>query len=352
LHQLNHAYASGEALFSNQLRDRLWARTTRLEAITSTAACLVAISRARLTQELAIDAPRSIEAIVSGLQNNAGAIGLCIWANAVVKHLAFQEFLDRSRLSRAALCEGFSSLTTMELAWLVSGLVHQGRLSGEELAREVAAVAVDALLGRQMECGLFVHAAPDAPIVHRVRRFVSNFADQIYPVQALAFASLELSYPGAREAAVRCADALLRCQGPLYQWWWHYDPRSCSVIGRYPVYSVHQYGMAPMAFLALAAAGAPAYRDRAWAGLQWLSANEAGLPLVDEKMRTVWRDIHPRRQPLERFWSNLRLVAGIPAKASRPVRFLLNRETRPYEWGWCLFAAEQMASSPPFPHLV
>ena len=39
------------------------------------------------------------------------------------------------------------------------------------------------------------------------------------------------------------------CRVPHGQWWWHYDVRDGSVVERYPVYSVHQHAMAPMALL-------------------------------------------------------------------------------------------------------
>ncbi len=51
------------------------------------------------------------------------------------------------------------------------------------------------------------------------------------------------------------AAAICGLQGPEGQWWWHYDTRNGSVVEGYPVYSVHQHAMAPMALLDLREAG-------------------------------------------------------------------------------------------------
>ena len=59
----------------------------------------------------------------------------------------------------------------------------------------------------------------------------------------------------------RCLDQVLRAQGPLGQWAWHYNIRTGAVVDRYPVYAVHQHGMGPMAVLAVADATGQSYDD-------------------------------------------------------------------------------------------
>ncbi len=87
------------------------------------------------------------------------------------------------------------------------------------------------------------------------RAHVGSFADQIYPVQALARLHASADDPAALGAAEKVARLICRAQGRDGQWWWHYDARTGRVVERYPVYSVHQHAMAPMALLDLAEAG-------------------------------------------------------------------------------------------------
>jgi hypothetical protein len=124
------------------------------------------------------------------------------------------------------------------------------------------------------------------------------------------------------------------------------------VSRHYPVYAVHQYGMAPMAFLTLAAAGAGGYRRHAWAGLEWIRANELGGDLFDPIAGTIWRDVHVERGRIGGWLRNAGEIAGFAADESTAGGLVLNRETRPYEWAWCLMAEALLMSSPPPGHLA
>ena len=122
-----------------------------------------------------------------------------------------------------------------------------------EVDADVAAVAAlgrDRLLEAQGPTGVFPHALP-ASSLGRLRAHVGCFADQVYPIQALARLAAADGDAVAMGAANRCAAAICAVQGSAGQWWWHYDARDGSVVERFPVYSVHQHAMAPMALFDL-----------------------------------------------------------------------------------------------------
>jgi hypothetical protein len=345
-----HDPASG--LFSRQLRAGRWVAATGTEPATSTAICLIAISRAGIPPSaLGVDPGRSIAATAAILRRRySGGLGLALWANAVHGSFGFAALgglcgLDPERASALP-----ARLTTMELAWLLAGLLHAQRREDGPAIADLVAAALAELEARQQPSGLFAHSGTAGPLLHRVRRRVANFADQIYPVQALALAG----GPAAIASAGRCAAALAGLAGPLGQWWWQYDPADGRVLRRYPVYAVHQHGMAPMALMALAAAGGADHRadhrETAWRGLAWLSGNELGAPMVDDGAGTIWRDIRPVQGRAARLAADLRLLAGIATPP--PAALRRNRETRPYEWAWCLMAGAQLATPPHRPHLA
>src|SRR5262249_6785325 len=120
---------------------------------------------------------------------------------------------------------------------------------------------------------LMRHAGSGATPLHRLRGHVANFADQIYSVQAFAFAGLALGDREALAVAGELAERHCDLQGPLGGGWWHYDARRSHVALRYAVYSVHQHGMAPMALMALEAAGGAAHRDALAASVGWIDHN-------------------------------------------------------------------------------
>src|SRR5205085_4135860 len=110
------------------------------------------------------------------------------------------------------------------------------------------------LTSRHKGSPLFPHATGPG-LLPWYRTHVACFADQVYPIQALARLYHSGNDADALAAAEECAARICELQGDGGQWWWHYDARTGRVIEGYPVYSVHQHAMAPMALLDLAEAG-------------------------------------------------------------------------------------------------
>jgi hypothetical protein len=164
-------------------------------------------------------------------------------------------------------------LTTMEVAWLVSGLLHADH-PGLRSAREFALRELELRLDRSTM--VFRHASAAAPWRHRLRGRIANFADQVYPLQAFAFAAIVLGDAAYRALADRCGARLVAAQGPLGQWWWHHDAATGRVAGRYPVYSVHQHSTAPMALRCLAVAGGRSHAAAAARGRRLAARQRAG----------------------------------------------------------------------------
>ena len=102
----------------------------------------------------------------------------------------------------------------------------------------------------------------------------------------------------ALQAADACAAMICDLQGPAGQWWWHYDSRNDRVLEGYPVYSVHQHAMAPMALHDLAAAGGADHGASIELGLSWLeSPPELAVQLIDDEQGVVWRKVARREFP-------------------------------------------------------
>lgn len=342
--RLREAHRPATALFDRQLRDGRWDATHGTEEITSSAIALVALRRAALDPaEIGVDPERVLAAMRQAMHDHAatGPLGLVTWAHAEWAKLPFDELVracDVPLRDAGYLLEG---LTTMELAWLVSGLAHACHRHGDEAARRFLGPARDALLERLAPTRLFVHASPRAGALDRMRRRVANFADQIYPVQALAFVAKLDGDRVALAASESCARRLVETQGSLGQWCWHYDAQRGFPVQAYPVYSVHQHGMAPMALRALLAAGGADLTAAAELGRRWLDRNELGRPFLDLAAGTIWRSLEKVEPALVRLGRKLgsALGAGGESRPDAPAgRLRVNLETRPYEWAWCLYA--------------
>ncbi|TGN30647.1 hypothetical protein [Aeromicrobium chenweiae] len=283
---------------------------------------ITAAELARATGVLALEQP------------DPGAVAIAAWAVAEVAGT-----VDVALFSRlgAEISSG-RPIETVALSWMVTAAVAAG---GDLLAMGGAMSA--RLLAEQGPDGIFPHVVP-AGSQNRWRRHVGSFADQVYPVQALARMSRASGDTELLQAAERTADRICALQGPDGQWWWHYDARTGDVVERYPVYSVHQHAMAPMTLFDLAEAGGTDRTAEIVRGLRWLDDHpEVDEPLVADTVGLIWRKAG-RREPAKA----VRRISAVTT-ALRPGMHLpgldrafpatrVDHECRPYELGWLLYA--------------
>jgi hypothetical protein len=139
-------------------------------------------------------------------------------------------------------------------------------------------------------------------------------------------------------SALECASAICGAQGHFGQWWWLYDSRGGQTSSRYPVYSVHQQGMAPMGLFALEEATGQSFGNHIYKGLRWIyGANELDLDMRDFSQSLIWRCILPKSRQTKYWDTALSLVRQTKEDATAgPLEILF--EDRPYELGWLLYA--------------
>jgi hypothetical protein len=312
-------------------------RNLRYGAIVSLGAAWLTVDRQRkilaggTASDLAgVLAQRALAAV------DLGGAALAGWAAAEVRREAPDALFDR--LVREVKRSG--AQPTVDYAWTLTALLAAQEFGHFETSAEQAA---ERLLGAQADNGIFPHALP-AETLGRYRGHVGCYADQVYPIQALARYYVATGEPRARDAADRCAAQIVRQQGAAGQWWWHYDVRTGDVVEGYPVYSVHQHAMGPMALFDLYEAGGSRHGDAIAHGLSWLWRHpETTDELLDDRTGAIWRKVG-RREPRKAVRS-IRSVATSLRSGMRiaPLDRLfpagpVDHECRPYELGWLLYA--------------
>ncbi|MEV0451122.1 hypothetical protein [Streptomyces sp. NPDC050600] len=273
---------------------------------------------------------------------NLGDAALIAWAAAETAHPKLSDALDRV----TALDEPGRPQYTVEAAWVLSALAAaRGTLDVEDRLKS----ARDRLLrARTGTSPLFPHATGPG-LNPWYRAHIGCFADQTYPLQALARAHASGDDPEALAAADACATRICALQGDGGQWWWHYDARRGTVVEGYPVYSVHQHAMAPTALLDLAEAGGTDFSEPIRKGLRWmtdvpeLAAAGAAEPMILDELGVTWRKVY-RGDPKKA----VRAARGLITRVAPGLRLApldgvfrptaVDRECRPYEFGWMLFA--------------
>lgn len=271
--------------------------------------------------------------------DDPGAVALAVWAAVEVAGVVPTDLLQRLR---GFLADG-RALPTVDVAWMLTAAVGAHGLTGGEEHLDLVESASGLLRRYQGRGGTYPHVLPPSA-QSRWRAHVGSFADQVYPLQALARAGRLTGEAWMLDLANRTAAAICAAQGPAGQWWWHYDSRDGSVVERYPVYSVHQHAMAPMVLFDLWEAGGDDRRAEIVAGLSWVDDHpEVVEELVTERHGLVWRKVG-RREPRKAaralgaattsVWQG-GTVPGID-RLLPPV--VVDHECRPYELGWLLYA--------------
>lgn len=177
-----------------------------------------------------------------------------------------------------------------------------------------------------------------------------NSATQSYVTLALTKMGRKRDHE-ALDAARGVADALLALQRADGGWPWIFDAEQARVVEPYPIYTVHQDGMAPLALLELyEAIGDERYRTVPVRGIDWIyGQNDLRRSMLDANRRILYRSIR-RKSPWDRaplYANTAAAFAGLSQRADSRGSLELNRTDRPYHLGWVLEAwcgREELAS--------
>lgn len=302
---------------------------------------LAAAQRSGLEVPPGLETERLAARLSGELATGLGDLGLILWALTTSLPDQAGTFCKTllARLNNPV--DALYDLDTMQLAWLLTGLcrAHQAGLASAEL--ENAIDHVEQVLGsaQNQATGLFYRF----PAGRRsVIRWAANFAMEIYPIYALSLYAEVLGNPVGVKLAQACADTLCELQLSDGGWPWMYDVRTGRLIDPYPVYSVHQDGMAPMALIKLSRVAGKDYSAAIDRGVAWLeSDNPMGVSMVDSQRMTIWRAQEIPRlfglQPRLLLNAGAALFLGRGLLRMGPLRLVA--ECRPYHLGWLLHAA-------------
>jgi len=296
-------------------------------------------------EESGAASPIPIRRVLDGLMkdldwiDNIGDLGLLLWLCALAAPELLAEIDQRAKVKTAIVNSRQARQgRTMELAWFLSGLSYRKLAypDGLPCMKDVAFETYRMLAKNQGEQGMFGHLARNGSATSIIRSKIGTFADQVYPIYAMTKFSQAYGDKTAVERALDCALRICEAQGSRGQWWWHYDSSNGRIVGRFPVYSVHQHAMGPMALLALGEAIQSDFSPWIYKGLQWIRDNEMAFDMDDETANVVWRSQY--RTAARRLWRTaVALLTGREDPDSRHGLKIMY-ECRPYELGWLLYA--------------
>jgi hypothetical protein len=274
---------------------------------------------------------------------NIGDIALCLWVAADSQQ---QDLEAWAKSFTAIWLQQKNECNAVELGWVVQAGVISSQLNNSKLNTVIAPVLEES---HRLLAGLF---RPQTGLFQRnyrggrlhIDHVVSCFADQVYPILAMATYGELTGDVKSKDYAALATDSICRHQGTQGQWMWHYDTQHGKVCEEYPVFSVHQHSMAPLAILASDRTNKTNHTKAIELGMRWIwGSNELGENLVSREHDIIWRDIERRELPkISRFLRGLCCVYSLDGMHRRLGKsffgFKINYECRPYEYGWILYA--------------
>jgi hypothetical protein len=267
---------------------------------------------------------------------DTGAVALAAWAAAEAGRFHATALFRQLH----HLLASNAPIATVHCAWTLTAALAAEQFGNTQ---DVVSLATKRLMSGLSPSGLFPHMLP-ASASGRLRAHIGCFADQVYTIQALSRLHVARGSIPALSAAEACAERICALQGPAGQWWWHYDTRDGNVVEGYPVYSVHQHAMAPMALLDLSEAGGSDHSQAIVKGLRWLDEHpEVAETLVVPEKGVIWRKV-ARREPRKAVRAISAITTALAPGLHLPALDALfppnqvDFECRPYELGWLIYA--------------
>lgn len=282
--------------------------------------------------------------------HDIGDLGVLLWLCAVVAPDRLAKLEMQLPITDAlSAYPGAQRGATMELAWFLTGLSYWGLAFPDQRPRleSLAMATFNRLKNNQGELGFFGHLSTSASMMGMVRGRIGSFADQVYPIYAMTQFFRAYRDEEAGKRALDCGLALCRAQGPLGQWWWHYDSAQGKVAEGYPVFSVHQHAMGPMTLFTLGETMQYDFSPWIYKGLQWINfKNELDIDMESASDNLIWRSIARTRFSPGMYWRAAlgRRSESIPY--GNADRLKVTFECRPYELGWLLYAFGPRLSKP------
>lgn len=297
--------------------------------------------------ELVTDLWQCIAKAGGVLAMNTGDLGLALWASALHK-------FDFPKLDSKHVYQVFQQTRhkcdSVDLAWLLTGADQQLWINPDnESAMQLNNDVKHNLLSLyNAQTSLFYRDARSG-LTSFVSRRIACFANQIYPVMSFSIHYQRTKCTESSAIVAAVADKLCNKQGDRGQWWWLYDADSGEVVDGYPVYSVHQDGMAPMALMEASIATQKNYNDYIDRGFQWIDGNnEMNTSMILQDQGLIYRDIHKKgigriRRMIDGTLWCMGWQKSHSTKCESSI-YEINQECRPYHPGWILYAAGMMKS--------
>ncbi|MGQ9722577.1 MAG: hypothetical protein ACUVXA_14790 [Candidatus Jordarchaeum sp.] len=304
-----------------------------------------------------IDIPFSVSEILKELlcrinameERGPGDLALLLWAFSLLYGEIEEKVMERLIPDKKVnvLIEELRKRPVVEAAWTLSAfsyLYKNGFRNSliSQACESIADIIIDAF-NQETHIFSYVSKKQGFKKILGYHREFGNFASQSYSIYGLSTYYQATGDDRALKVALNCSNKICSLQGPHGQFWWIYNVRRGTIADKYPVFSVHQDGMGPMALKKLSIVSKRDYSDFIEKSFDWLYGNnEMGISMILWEEGIILRCVQ-RKAPLSELSYYLNMVRSrfhLPSVKNDNQLALggleILNETRPYHMGWML----------------
>jgi hypothetical protein len=268
--------------------------------------------------------------------NGVGEIGLLLWSAALISPENIPNILTRVNFKTILMSfkDAKSKLTT-ELSWLLTGLLMASTFC-EEFKSSIGNLTekvYSEIRNNYGGTGIFKHQTNNT-IVGKFRAHIATFADQIYTIYAFSLYSQQTNNKEALLIARECALKLCELQGNDGEWMWHYNSKTGNIVNSYPIYSVNQLALAPIALSAIQKASGIDFSIYINKGLEFILKNNSN-EIIDMKRNIILDGISSNTMQ-RKFNSTFNFVRKVQKSKDGKIKSM--QECSSYNYGWILHA--------------
>jgi hypothetical protein len=264
------------------------------------------------------------------------AYGMALWAGAELQ-LNIPDELSSRIEKRLNDFKQWRKWSGQNLGMLLSGILAQAKHDQKKWAHY--SHRLKTYLDQYYSCpetGLFY----DSP--KGLRRRFATFATGVYLTLACFQYGEFFEHEPSIKRALQCVQSLQKCQGSRGEWPWFYDVPSGKVLDIYPIFSVHQDGMAPAYLHHAVTHGHPGARESMLSSFYWiLGDNQLGCSMLAKEEGMIYRS-QARSQRFQRERRAMRAVINCAfnqdATPVDPKNLSVTPECRSYHLGWVLWS--------------
>lgn len=124
------------------------------------------------------------------------------------------------------------------------------------------------------------------------RKDWAPFGHQVHMAYAFLMLGRLCQDNWAREIGIAIVRKLVSCQGPCGQWPYMFHIPTGNVSDFYPIYTLHQYGYAPLILVEAINQGYKEFKEPLSKGFRWFEGiNEISKSLADPVHQIIWRRV-------------------------------------------------------------